>query len=132
MLLHQRNRRFTAGRTDFDPARSLWCRHVEALAEAKDGCVELQCLALVANGYADGADAGDACGAIVGVWHFVVFRSVAGTGSALAAVHQRARGRQELTRLQPGLQTRKDHRPAAVELIVGALAELVVGKNEAA
>src|SRR5579859_5739846 len=53
----------------------------------------------------------------------------AGFGSA---VHQRPRGGEQLPGLQPGLQAGEDHRPAAVELAVRSLAQLVMGDGQPA
>src|SRR3954454_2383435 len=47
-------------------------------------------------------------------------------------IPQRARRREVLAGLQPCLQPREDHRPAAVELVVGALAQLVVDDGQPA
>src|SRR5213594_1301851 len=47
-------------------------------------------------------------------------------------VHERARRGQQLARLEPGLQAGEDHRPAAIELLVGALAKLVMRHRQAA
>src|SRR5665213_350242 len=48
------------------------------------------------------------------------------------AVHEGAGGGEELARLEPGLEPGEDHRPAAVDLVVGALAHLVMGDEQAA
>src|SRR5712691_434507 len=53
-------------------------------------------------------------------------------GSEFSGVHQRSRRGEQLARLQPRLQAGEDHRPAAVKLVVGAFAELVVGDGQAA
>ena len=42
-------------------------------------------------------------------------------------VHKRAGGGEQLTGLEPGLEPGQNHRPTAEELIVGALAQLIVG-----
>src|ERR1700722_16652473 len=47
-------------------------------------------------------------------------------------VHQRAGRRELLTRLQQRLQAREDHRPAAVDLLIGTLAQLIVGDGQPA
>src|SRR3989442_1661532 len=49
-----------------------------------------------------------------------------------SAVEQRSRRGEQLARLEPRLQAGEDHRPAAVELVVRALAKLVVGDGQAA
>ena len=53
-------------------------------------------------------------------------------GGGSAAVHERARRGEQLAGLEPGLQAGEDHRPAAVELVVRALAQLVVGDGQPA
>src|SRR6266446_2491276 len=47
-------------------------------------------------------------------------------------ITQRARGREQLAGLEKGLEAGQDHRPAAVELAVRVLAELVVGDGQPA
>src|ERR1700693_4994191 len=47
-------------------------------------------------------------------------------------VQQRSGCGEELTGLQPGLEAGEDHRPAAVDLVVGVLAQLVMGDDQAA
>src|SRR6185295_12956799 len=47
-------------------------------------------------------------------------------------IAKRARSRQQLAGLQQRLQAGEDHRPAAVELAVSILAQLVVGDREPA
>src|ERR1700674_3969496 len=51
---------------------------------------------------------------------------------ARRAVHQRSRRGQQLARFEQCLQAGEDHRPTAVELVVGALAKLVVGDGQVA
>src|SRR6185295_13225965 len=48
------------------------------------------------------------------------------------SVLERAGGREQLSRFEQRLEPREDHRPAAVELVVRALAQLVVGDGQAA
>src|SRR6516162_1276394 len=47
-------------------------------------------------------------------------------------ITQRAGCREQLARLEQRLQPGKDHRPAAVELRVGSLAQLIVNDHQAA
>src|ERR1700678_4510160 len=47
-------------------------------------------------------------------------------------VHQRAGGGEEFAGLEEGLEAGEDHGPSAEELVVGALAKLVVGDFEEA
>src|SRR5664280_2085398 len=49
-----------------------------------------------------------------------------------SGVHERSGRGEQLARLEPGLQAREDHRPAAIELGVRALAQLVVGHAQVA
>ena len=49
-----------------------------------------------------------------------------------SAVGQGARGGEDLSGLDPGLQSRQDHRPAPVDRLVGSVSQLVVGHSEAA
>ena len=49
-----------------------------------------------------------------------------------SAVHEQSRRGQDLSCLEPGLEARKDHRPAAVELRVRTFAQLVVGEGQTA
>ncbi len=53
-------------------------------------------------------------------------------GGCGSAVHQRAGRGQDVAALQPRLQAGEDHRPAAVELLVCFLAQLIVGDGEPA
>src|SRR5207253_6794889 len=54
------------------------------------------------------------------------------TNSSRSAVHQGARRGEQLACLQPRLQAGQDHGPAAVELVVRALPQLVVGEGQPA
>src|SRR5918998_5521926 len=51
---------------------------------------------------------------------------------ASLAVSLRSRRSEQLARLEPRLQAREDHRPAAVELVVRVLAKLVMSDGQAA
>ena len=55
-----------------------------------------------------------------------------GSGQAAVRVHQRARRGQRLAGLEQRLQPGEDLRPAAVDLLVGALGQLVVGHRQPA
>ena len=55
----------------------------------------------------------------------------ASDGHRASAVHERTRGGQQLARLEPCLETGDDHRPTAVELVVGVLRQLVVDHDQA-
>ena len=47
-------------------------------------------------------------------------------------VHEGAGGGEFFAGFQPGLEAGEDHPPAAVELVVGALAQVAVGDGEVA
>src|SRR5438270_5404762 len=52
--------------------------------------------------------------------------------SCRASVHERAGSGEFLARLEPGLQAGKDHRPSAVQVRAGVLAQLIVRDGEPA